>query len=105
MTKAESWVLMALQQCKAIVHLLAPPEVLTIGHNPYRNPSVVDAHVAIPSKFRPKFMSELLAGVTEEEPMQRWGPCHPKQAPCGTRKGRPALNTQLESNHVLSSSC
>jgi len=36
MTKAESWVLMALQQCKAIVHLGAPPEVLTLGHNPYR---------------------------------------------------------------------
>jgi hypothetical protein len=31
LTKAESWVLMALQQCKAIVHLLAPPEVC--NHN------------------------------------------------------------------------
>jgi hypothetical protein len=61
MIKAESWVLMALQQCKAIVHFVAPPELLTVGHNPYSNPSVVDAHISIPS-MRPKFMSELLSG-------------------------------------------
>jgi hypothetical protein len=70
MIKAESWVLMALQQCKAIVHFVAPPELLTVGHNPYSNPSVVDAHISIPS-MRPKFMSELLSGVSHEEPMQR----------------------------------
>jgi hypothetical protein len=36
LTKAESWVLMALQQCKSIVHLLSPPEVLTYSPNNHR---------------------------------------------------------------------
>jgi hypothetical protein len=66
MIKAESWVLMALQQCKAIVHFVAPPELLTVGHNPYSNPSVVDAHIPIPS-MRPKFMSELLSGDANQK--------------------------------------
>ena len=60
LTKAESWVLMSLQQCKSIVHLLSPPEIVTLGHNPYVNPSVVDAHIAL-ERNRPKFFCEVRA--------------------------------------------
>jgi hypothetical protein len=58
LTKAESWVLMALQQCKSIVHLLSPPEILTVGHNPYVNPSVIDKHLVL-ERRRPKFFCEV----------------------------------------------
>jgi hypothetical protein len=60
-TKAESWVLMALQQCKSIVHLLSPPEILTVGHNPYVDPSVIDKHLVL-ERRRPKFFCEVRDG-------------------------------------------
>ena len=58
LTKAESWVLMALQQCKSIVHLMSPPEILTVGHNPYVNSSVIDTHLVL-ERRRPKFFCEV----------------------------------------------
>ena len=58
LTKAESWVLMALQQCKSIVHLMSPPEILTIGHNPYVNKNVIDTHIVL-QRRRPKFFCEV----------------------------------------------
>jgi len=71
-TKAESWILMALQQAKAIVHLGTPPEVLTVGHNPYSKPSVVDRSCCL-SQRRPRFICEALPDIdsTENEPMKR----------------------------------
>mmetsp|Transcript_74697 Transcript_74697/g.200059 ORF Transcript_74697/g.200059 Transcript_74697/m.200059 type:complete len:1216 (+) Transcript_74697:161-3808(+) len=58
LTKAESWVLMSLQQCKSIVHLLSPPEIITVGHNPYHNTKVIDSHIAL-ERRRPKFFCEV----------------------------------------------
>ncbi|EKX36351.1 hypothetical protein GUITHDRAFT_155261 [Guillardia theta CCMP2712] len=69
-TKAESWVMMAMQQAKAIVHLLSPPEIITVGHNPFRNTMLGDGNITLET-LRPHFLCESLAGVDENEPMSR----------------------------------
>eukprot|EP00961_Rhodomonas_salina_P293025 3933409-Rhodomonas_salina.3 len=45
--KTESWILMALQQAKAVVHLLSPPEIVTVGHNPYTKGSIVEGQITL----------------------------------------------------------
>jgi hypothetical protein len=35
-------------------------EVVTVGHNPYYEPSIVRSHVTIPSDDRPKFLDEFI---------------------------------------------
>jgi len=69
-TKAESWVMMAMQQAKAIVHLLSPPEIITVGHNPFRNTMLGNGNITLET-LRPSFLCESLAGVDENEPMSR----------------------------------
>jgi len=72
-TKSESWVIMAMQQAKAIVHLLAPPEVVTVGHNPYHKSTVMDKTLTL-SQTRPKFICETIPAMSDEEdtePMKR----------------------------------
>ena len=72
-TKAESWILLAIQQAKAIVHLGAPPEVVTVGHNPYHKASVIDRTLVL-SQTRPSFVCETLPALLEDsstEPMRR----------------------------------
>ena len=46
-SKGESWILMAMQQCKAIMHLGSGPEIISVGHNPYNNPSLFTHHTTL----------------------------------------------------------
>jgi hypothetical protein len=43
----EFWILMAMQQCKAIMHLGSGPEIILVGHNPYNNPSLFTHHTTL----------------------------------------------------------
>jgi len=68
--RSESWVLMGIRQAKAIINLGAGPEVITVGHNPYRAKDLLDGHVCLET-HRPKFLCEALIGAKSNEPMQR----------------------------------
>lgn len=57
-SKGESWILMAMQQCKAIMHLGAGPEIVSVGHNPFTNTDVLKNHVVIDNR-RPRFLCEV----------------------------------------------
>ena len=46
-SKGESWILMAMQQCKAIMHLGSGPEIISVGHNPYNNTSLFTQHTTL----------------------------------------------------------
>ena len=70
-SKGESWILMAMQQCKAIMHLGAGPEIISVGHNPYFPAKVLTHHTAL-STTRPRFLCETLLqlkDVKTTEPM------------------------------------
>jgi len=57
-SKGESWILMAMQQCKAIMHLGSGPEIVSVGHNPFTNNDVLKKHVVIDNS-RPRFLCEV----------------------------------------------
>jgi len=61
-SKGESWILMAMQQCKAIMHLGAGPEIVSVGHNPFTNTDVLKNHVVIDNR-RPRFLCEALTDI------------------------------------------
>ena len=61
MTKTESWVLMALLQARTIINLGAGAEVVTVGHNPFRN-KLMDAAITLPTQ-RPKLLCESVCDV------------------------------------------
>ena len=46
-SKGEFWTLMAMQQCKAIMHLGSGPEIILVGHIPYNNPSLFTHHTTL----------------------------------------------------------
>jgi len=63
---------MAMQQCKAIMHLGAGPEIISVGHNPYFPAKVLTHHTAL-STTRPRFLCETLLqlkDVKTTEPMK-----------------------------------
>ena len=72
MTKTESWVLMALLQARTIINLGAGAEVMTVGHNPYRN-ALMDAAITLPTQ-RPKLLCESVCDVEARETPSRF--CH-----------------------------
>jgi hypothetical protein len=61
-SKGESWILMAMQQCKAIMHLGCGPEIISIGHNPYTKREIFSNHTVL-STSRPPFLCETLSDV------------------------------------------
>mmetsp|Transcript_84638 Transcript_84638/g.137201 ORF Transcript_84638/g.137201 Transcript_84638/m.137201 type:complete len:1524 (+) Transcript_84638:3-4574(+) len=65
-SKGESWILMAMQQCKAIMHLGSGPEIISVGHNPYNNPSLFTHHTTLSSR-RPRFLCETLSELEHLE--------------------------------------
>lgn len=70
-SKGESWILMAMQQCKAIMHLGSGPEIISVGHNPYRNNNVLSNHITL-NTVRPPFLCEKLSELDKlqtTEPM------------------------------------
>jgi hypothetical protein len=68
-TKVEGWTLMALLQARTIQNLGTGPEVLTVGHNSYRN-SLMDTAIVLPT-HRPRLLCESVLGVKEHEPLAR----------------------------------
>ena len=68
-TKVESWTLMALLQARTIANLGTGPEVLTLGHNPYKN-ALMDRAIVLPT-HRPRMLCESVLSVTDHEPMAR----------------------------------
>ena len=68
-TKVEGWTLMALLQARTIQNLGTGPEVLTLGHNSYRN-SLMDTAIVLPT-HRPRLLCESVLGVREHEPLAR----------------------------------
>lgn len=61
-SKGESWILMAMQQCKAIMHLGSGPEIISIGHNPYVDANVLTSHIVLETS-RPRFLCETLTEI------------------------------------------
>ena len=68
-TKVEGWTLMALLQARTIQNLGTGPEVLTVGHNSYRN-ALMDTAIVLPT-HRPRLLCESVLGVKEHEPLAR----------------------------------
>jgi hypothetical protein len=66
-TSGESWILMAMQQCKAILHLVSGPEIFSIGHNPYQNGKVFSNQTTL-STSRPHFLCEKLSDLETMNP-------------------------------------
>lgn len=61
-SKGESWILMAMQQCKAIMHLGSGPEIISVGHNPFMDKDVLTSHVVLNAN-RPRFLCETLTEI------------------------------------------
>lgn len=53
---------MAMQQCKAILHLGSGPEIISVGHNPYQNGKVFSNQTTL-STCRPRFLCEKLSDL------------------------------------------
>jgi len=68
-TKPESWTLMALLQARTIASFGCGPEVLSLGHNPYRS-AMMDEAIVLPT-HRPPLLCETLLSVAEHEPQAR----------------------------------
>jgi hypothetical protein len=68
-TKVESWNLMAMLQARTIMNMGTGPEVLTVGHNSYRN-GLMDTAIVLPT-HRPRLLCESVLGVQEHEPLAR----------------------------------
>jgi len=66
-TSGESWILMAMQQCKAILHLGSGPEIISVGHNPYQNGKVFSNQTTL-STSRPHFLCEKLSDLETLNP-------------------------------------
>jgi len=58
---------MAMQQCKAILHLGSGPEIISVGHNPYSNGQVF-THQTTLSTNRPHFLCERLSDLESLSP-------------------------------------
>lgn len=72
-TTTESSVLLALTQAHVIRSLSCPPEILTIGHNPYFNATAMDHSIVLPSN-RHRFLCEAIMSAKDGsilEPSQR----------------------------------
>ena len=61
-SKGESWILMAMQQCKAIMHLGCGPEIISVGHNPYSNQNIFSQQTTL-GTHRPLFLCETVSDL------------------------------------------
>lgn len=58
---------MAMQQCKAILHLGSGPEIISVGHNPYNNGQVF-SHQTTLGTNRPRFLCERMSDLESLDP-------------------------------------
>ncbi|KAL0022982.1 hypothetical protein WJX79_001567 [Trebouxia sp. C0005] len=73
-TKNESWVVLGLQQAKAIRSLGCTAEAITVGHNPYSKASAMDRSIVLPTTRHRLYCEDCsIVGLQErKEPSQRW---------------------------------